>query len=77
MFKTLIGLLFLVSSCSTVNELSTSSTYYKANHDILINELNSSIFEGFYDSDSSKIPTNAYFVPVKEHPLTLSQIIKK
>lgn len=77
MVKILIGLLFLVSSCSTVNDASTSSTYYKSKHDLLINELNSSIFEGFYDGDSSKIPTNTYFVPVREKPLTLSQIIKK
>lgn len=57
----IIILFFIVSSCACVQE----APIYDNQNPFTFNikdEINKEIFDGFYDSDSTKIPKNAYFL---------------
>lgn len=57
-----ISISVLFAACSPSNKLSNNSVYYQIDQSELINELNASILDGFFDNDPTKVPEGTYFI---------------
>lgn len=58
--KYLIIILLFTSSCMVSNSIPTTTSFNTTFS--IKNEINKSIFDGFYDNDSTKISKDTYFL---------------